>query len=221
MNTKQSHGLAPLLIVLILAAIAAAGGVAYMRLTAKPETIYELPMRYDNKGPGPVVAPSSQSAAVPSDWKTYRNEKYGFEIKYPAPWNAFTRGFQDHGAILLKRETLPNIGETEGYAYGDQIHVIVGKLTDGSSILTEAQWLEKFAPAMEQTSGSTDRRQIKLKGIDFWKLEQRSEIASGVTLRYITFKNNAVYELSLWPFVAQDQNHKDFQIILDSFKFTK
>lgn len=39
----------------------------------------------------PVVSPSA-SETVPADWKTYRNEEYGFEFKYP---NHFTPKVQD------------------------------------------------------------------------------------------------------------------------------
>src|SRR5690242_9886241 len=34
--------------------------------------------------------PSAAGASVPSDWKTYSNDKYGLSIKYPPAWNLST-----------------------------------------------------------------------------------------------------------------------------------
>lgn len=39
---------------------------------------------------GEGAASSSQAAADTSGWKTYRNEQYGFEVKYPQDWEAFS-----------------------------------------------------------------------------------------------------------------------------------
>jgi hypothetical protein len=36
--------------------------------------------------------PSAIAGAVPNDWLTYRNTKYGYEIKYPQDWTVSTPG---------------------------------------------------------------------------------------------------------------------------------
>src|SRR5258708_3525193 len=73
---KNNKGFAPILIIIIIVALADAGIAGYFAF----------------KKPTPVVAPISLPVPTPanptssvdtSNWKTYRNEKYGFELKYP------------------------------------------------------------------------------------------------------------------------------------------
>ncbi len=57
-----------------------------------------------------------------SDWKTYRNEEYGFEVKYPKGWywEAYTDEFATH--TLLAIGFYP-VGKERGYEYRGDIEL--------------------------------------------------------------------------------------------------
>lgn len=56
----------------------------------EPTTTFEKPK-------GPVVKPQEPTTTEPvdtSDWKTYRNEEYGFKVKYPNHWKPLVAGIE-------------------------------------------------------------------------------------------------------------------------------
>lgn len=53
-------------------------------------------------GPSCEFALCSEGKADLSDWKTYRNEQYGFEVKYPREWTILKAPFDLKGINLSK-----------------------------------------------------------------------------------------------------------------------
>lgn len=48
----------------------------------------------------PAIKSISQSE-IPADWKTYRNEKYGFEVRYPGDWQLSLDGLNQSNPYIV------------------------------------------------------------------------------------------------------------------------
>lgn len=84
MNTK---------LIIIASFLIIALGAYWFYLDYKGEPLFTFPQRGGSKI-------SEQSRIDISLWKTYRNEKYGFEVKYPNDWKVLT-GMQSGKACEL------------------------------------------------------------------------------------------------------------------------
>jgi len=84
---RVQSGLAPILIVVLVAILGVGGYFLYTSLRAnpaKPESvaIYPTPVSVST----PTPKPESTSSADMANWKTYANSKYNFSFKYPGSW---------------------------------------------------------------------------------------------------------------------------------------
>ena len=98
-NNKNSTQKLLLFYILLLVIVFGALFLFFCRKTG-----YYHPKRYQNVYQAPTQADET------TDWKTYRNDKYGFEVKYPSDWIV--------GEDTMNDWTDLNVGEGGVLAYG-------------------------------------------------------------------------------------------------------
>ena len=79
----SQKGFVPILIT-VLIAVALGGYFIYQNQT---KSISSITKQTPKPSPSPVIYESTSSAET-ANWKTYTNERHGFEIKYPPDWLA-------------------------------------------------------------------------------------------------------------------------------------
>ncbi|HBV01553.1 MAG TPA: hypothetical protein DEF00_04180 [Candidatus Taylorbacteria bacterium] len=190
--SQTQKGFAPLVWV-IITAILLGGGYAVYRNYQQPTT--------DNN--------RSLEVAETKDWKTYRNEKYGFEFQYPPGWfskdnlypyNEFSG--RNQFLICLNPE---NVGHGDCY----------GTLSVNWPVSIQ-QWYDGFKRLYENEKGvlSVEESEVYVSGTEARLLSVKSARGFGHSA-YWEYDNH-VYDFKMYA-----GNEDVFFKILSTFKFTK
>lgn len=196
MNKKR--GLAPVVIILIVVVIIAGGYFTYQSFF-KPASLC-WPYCPGMSDQDREVIKESALKAGTANWKTYNNEKYGFEFKYPS-----------HRAVTISNQYIIYVGYDAKYLQGNDA-------TYPFRIEKYPGTLEKFISAFENSGGLPEFNVIL-----------KSELFSiGSTTGKKLLTNNASDSPIYYIFINKDDSNlvisyrgKEEEEILSTFKFTK
>ena len=153
-----------------------------------------------------------------SSWKTYRNEKLGFEVKYPKGWK-YEFKKNNYGKVLIIRPI--SCSGTYGYYENDCDDVIVILITDSpdNKLKTISGWSWAISEGSVKKDECVDGvMQIKLNIDDNFKSCLTNEFGK-IHHRYFFKHDNLKYLFTIRYF---DEKHSPRveKTILETFHFT-
>jgi len=191
-----------ILIIIIIITLVAGGFLAYQYLLVPKEEVKvsEVKMLEEVKKPEEVTKDEI------ADWKTYKNEEYGFEIKYPKDWHAEAEANptfpgQEPGVIKFG-VSFENYPPGEGYEKKDWRLILLG---------IEETSITKWLDTMKETEGKIE--EITINSLRGYKA------VNPVGIYAFVAKDKYVYSLmALFPDTITE---KIFNQMFFTFRFLK
>jgi hypothetical protein len=165
----------------------------------------------------PVVSENASQSEV-KDWKTYTDEKYGFEFKYPSIYSL------QENTVTLERGDVKTVSVTLG---------------DIPNVLAIAEISVNSAPSTDQCyvpfAGPKYTKTVTNNGITFFTGSSKDQVMglAQMTEGYSTIHNRLCYKVDLKMDYGRDENgsydpkfdvtaiEEAFDQVFSTFKFTK
>ncbi len=145
-----------------------------------------------------------------ADWKTYRNEEYGFEVKYPEDWKIITKTVRSTGTeIEFYKNKDTKISIRSGFRYSQNL---------GRNYSLE-EWITESKEAIKKYQLNLKEEEIKIDNVQATKLSYRNT-QDLTTYEIYTQKEGLMYEIIVL-FNSSNENiyNQTFNQILSTFKF--
>jgi hypothetical protein len=150
--------------------------------------------------PAPSPTPSEQSAGDTSGWQTYRNDEFGFEVKYP----------DSYQVVKLSDKSIEgfNIDDSTGGFFFINTY-------DNSRGLSLSEW----AKDDQTTRDLSTWEQISLNSMEGLKSPTLENIERGLDYDILISKDNKIYEISFRTSAPNVEGKLDvFKQILSTFR---
>lgn len=168
-----------------------------------------------------------ESDSETADWKIYKNEEYGFELKYPKDWIVDEPGikpsdryvrFVDINKINKLKESYEN-GVANIFVDGGNFFIYIGDNSEGVSL---DSWAEREKKEREGEGYSVSKKETFLNNKPLIELTLSKKDPVSWRIFYVENGSN-VYALYLYPLFGDNfEEYKEIlEKMLSTFKFTK
>lgn len=133
------------------------------------------------------------------------------KISVPDGWYLHRITGYENAMMLTRQKELPDIGATESYAYGEQINIAVMEIN--------TPWLAELISCVADADNINLplRQWEEIGGREFLRVEQQAAGAGGKELTYYFFKDNLVYQFSLYPSDLYDSDIATLKNIIKEY----